>query len=140
MIEPTLLDTDTMSEILKGRDPQVDRRKSEYLAVHHRLTFTSATVMETLHGLYRKDAVAQARVAEEAFAMNIEIAPTPSDYRLAGRILGALSLRGTPIGVIDPLIAACALNRNLILATGNLRHFGFVAAAGFPLRLEDWRT
>ena len=54
--------------------------------------------------------------------------------------MAALDRRGTPIGPYDPLIAACALNRELALATGNARHFGFVRDAGYPLRLEDWRV
>ena len=55
-------------------------------------------------------------------------------------MIGVLSRLGTPIGVRDPLIAACVLNRDLVLATGNGRHFGYVVEAGFPLRLEDWRA
>ncbi len=96
--------------------------------------------MEILRGLHLKSSHAQISRAEASFARNREIVPRVLDYRLAAEISGALSRRGTPIGVADPLIAACALNRNFALATGNLRHFGFVRDAGFPLRLEDWRA
>ena len=96
--------------------------------------------MEILYGLGRKQADVQIRLAEETFRRNDEIVPTSDDYRLAAEIMSVLDRRGNPIGRIDPLIAACALNRDLILATGNTRHFGFVQEAGFPLRLEDGRA
>ena len=96
--------------------------------------------MEILYGLHRKRAYAQIRQAEVTFSLNDEIVPTSDDYRLAAEIMSALDRQGTPIGRIDPIIAACALNRDLVLATGNGRHFGFIREAGFPLRIEDWRA
>lgn len=139
MIERALLDTDMASEILKGRNANVARRKVEYVAAYGRFSFTSVTVLEILFGLRRKTASVQLRDAEAIFASNEEIVPDASDYRLAAEIMGAVYHRGTPIGPYDPLIAACALNRDLVLATGNARHFGFIQDAGYPLRLEDWR-
>ena len=135
-----ILDTDLLSEAIKSVDPTVVRRAQAYRLLHGRLTFTSATVMEILYGLGRKQAYVQIRLAEETFRSNEEIVPTSNDYRLAAEIMSALDRQGTPIGRIDPLIAACALNRDLALATGNLRHFGDVVEAGFPLRTEDWRA
>jgi tRNA(fMet)-specific endonuclease VapC len=42
---------------------------------------------------------------------------------------------GKPCGDADLLIAATALEHNLALASGNMRHFDWVP----NLRLEDWR-
>ena len=135
----SICDTDTLSEVIKFIDPRVIARASAYRQVHGVLTFTSATVMEILHGLHRKGAHAQRVRTERVFSQHDEIVPQRDDYRLAAEILGALDRRGTPIGHTDPLIAACTLNRSLTLATGNTRHFSFIVDAGFPLRLEDCR-
>ena len=134
-----LLDTDIFSEVFKAIDPNVVRHARAYAARHHELLFTSVTVMEAPRGLYRKRAPSQIVKVERVFDRNREIIPGLPDYRLAAEIIGTLEGRGTPIGVSDPLIAACALNRDLGVATGNTRHFGYIVAAGFPLRLEDWR-
>ncbi len=32
-MSPALLDTDTLSEVMKGRDPQVQKRAKEYLTL-----------------------------------------------------------------------------------------------------------
>lgn len=136
----SILDTDIFSEILKGRDANVEFRKDAYAREHGVLSFTSVTAMEILRGLHLKGASAQIARAETIFARNREVVPNAQDYRLAAEIMAALGRRGTPIGVADPLIAACALSRGLPLATGNLRHFGFIRDAGYPLRLEDWRA
>ena len=53
---------------------------------------------------------------------------------------GGLERVGLTIGVADPMIAAIALRHGLPLATENTRHFGRIAALGFPLVLEDWRS
>lgn len=140
MVPEAVLDSDILSEILKRRDPVVIQRATAYALDHGVLTFTSVTAMEILRGLHLKAAHAQIMRAETIFARNREIVPGAQDYRLAAEIMGALTRRGTPIGIADPLIAACALNRNLPLATGNLRHFGFVRDSGYTLRLEDWRA
>lgn len=134
-----LLDTDIFSEVFKASDPNVLRHARRYAASHFRLPFTSVTAMEVLRGLHRKGAPVQIAKIERIFGRNREIVPEPADYRLAARMIGTLESRGTPIGVSDPLIAACALDRNLGIATGNTRHFGYIVAVGFPLRLEDWR-
>ena len=132
-------DTDILSEIIKAVDLRVTARASEYLRAHSILTFTSVTAMGILYGLHRKGALVQVREAERLFGRHEEMMPLRDDYRLASEIGGRLDRIGRPIGRLDPLIAACALNRGLTLATGNTRHFTFVQDAGFPLRLEDWR-
>ena len=133
-----LLDTD-ISEVFKAIDLNVIGHARRYAASHYRLPFTSVTVMEVLRGLQRKGAPVQIAKVERIIERNREIVPEPADYRPAARMIGALEGRGTPIGASDPLIAACALNRDLGVATGNTRHFGYIVNVGFPLRLEDWR-
>lgn len=135
-----LLDSDILSEVLKGRDSNVRAQAAAYLSQHPVLTFTSATAFEILFGLERKAAHAQIQRVEAVFAINDEVVPEPQDYRLAAEISGALSRQGTPIGIIDPLNAACATRRGFHLATGNTAHYRFIQAAGYALNIVDWRN
>jgi predicted nucleic acid-binding protein len=48
-----------------------------------------------------------------------------------GRISGTLALRGTPLPVIDGLLAATALHHNLTLVTRNTRDVALTGAAVF---------
>jgi tRNA(fMet)-specific endonuclease VapC len=134
-----LLDADVLSEVIKSRDAAVLENALAYAREFDALTFTSISVLEILHGMHRKLSHAQISRAEAIFARNEEIVPMPDDYRLAAEIAGALWRAGTPIGLMDPLIAACAIRRGYGVATGNTAHFGFIRGAGYDLRLEDWR-
>ena len=48
-----VLDSDILSEILKGINPTVQKRKEDYKVNFQQMTFTSTSVMEILTG-YRK--------------------------------------------------------------------------------------
>ena len=48
-----------------------------------------------------------------------------------GQIAGSLALRGTPLAVIDGLLAATALHHNLTLVTRNIRDVALTGAAVF---------
>jgi predicted nucleic acid-binding protein len=134
-----ILDTDVLSEIVKDQNPTVTSRAQEYLRFCRAFTFTSTTRLEVYSGLYAKDARRQIEKFDAFFRTNDEIVPEPDDYMLAAQIIGALARRGTPVGDVDPMIAACAIRRGLPVATGNTRHYGFIIVAGFALTLENWR-
>lgn len=134
-----VLDSDTVSELLKNRNPQVGQNAARYNAAFPKLTFTSATLLEILYGLERVGAYAQIQRAEALFAANDEIVPQSGDYRLAAAIAGALAKQGTPIGLVDPLIAACAIRRGYGVVSGNTAHFEFIRKAGYSFHLENWR-
>jgi len=138
-MNPAILDTDILSEVIKGVDLNVVAKANSYASEHQTLSFTSARVYEILSGLFRKNAKAQIQRTEALFAKNDEIAPTPEDYRLAAEISGALIQQGTPIGLVDPIIAACAIRRGFTVATGNTQQFQFIQAAGYIFPLENWR-
>ena len=135
-----LLDTDILSEILKGANPAVMRRAAAYVAEHNVLAFTSVTVYEIVTGLEKNQMQARLRRTQRVFEQNEEIVPENEDYQLAGRILGTLRRSGKEVGYSDPLVAACAIRRGLILVTGNQKHFEYIHEAGFSLAIEDWRA
>lgn len=99
----------------------------------------SVSASELLYGLHAKDAKGQLVKARKFLRAHEELVPTSHDYWLVAEINGALHRAGKPIGDADAMIAACAINRNMPIATGNTRHYQFVVDAGFPLELENWR-
>lgn len=72
-----------------------------------------------------------------ALAEVLPLVATTAD--LAGRIDADLGRMGLTIGRADPMIAATAIEHNLVLVTGNIQHFERVAALGYPLRVDNWR-
>jgi tRNA(fMet)-specific endonuclease VapC len=134
-----LLDTDTLSEVIKGLNVNVVSRAKEYVDAFGALSFSSASAYEVLVGLQSKQALGKIYRAEALFAQNEEIPPEAGDFRFAAKIVGALNRMGRPIGLFDPLIAACAIRRDYGVATGNTAHFEFIREAGFELHIENWR-
>ena len=55
-MEPALLDTDTLSEIMKGRDAHVRNNARQYLATFGHFTFSIMTRYEILRGLKARGA------------------------------------------------------------------------------------
>jgi tRNA(fMet)-specific endonuclease VapC len=65
------------------------------------------------------------------------VAEVPFDSEAArryGQIVADLERRGEPIGMADSMIAAHALELDLVVVTHNLRHFERVGG----LEIEDW--
>jgi len=133
-------DSDILSEVIKAKDQNVAASAAQYVQQYGVLTFTSATVLEILHGLQSKLAHAQIERCEAVFSRNDEVVPDDADYRLAAEISGALQRQGTPIGLIDPLIAACAIRRGYGVASGNTDHFAYIHRAGYQFHLDNWRN
>lgn len=46
-----LIDTDTLSEVMKGRDVHVQQKAQQYLSLHNRFCFSIITRYEILRGL-----------------------------------------------------------------------------------------
>ncbi len=134
-----ILDTDMLSEVLKGKHPKVVARHAEYLRVHQRLTTTALTIAEIAHGVYKRRAPARLQKVLRELA-NVEVLPLDSAAALlAGQILADLERDGRPIGSADPLIAGICIDHALPLVTGNTEHFERIQRLGYPLQLQTWR-
>ncbi|MFA4662597.1 PIN domain-containing protein [Pyrococcus kukulkanii] len=66
----------------------------------------------------------------------IVLTPSLEDYLLALEISQSMVDQGTPIPVIDAIIAAVALNRNLTIITRD-KHFDFIRKAYPTLRVHS---
>lgn len=134
-MDRTLLDTGTLSEILKRRDPVVAQRAAEYLAELDTFTFSEFTWFEVRRGLLEKNAQQQLKQFEE-FTGHCDVLPVDrSVYERAAELWSQARLTGHPHSDADILIAATALVHGLTLGTGNARHFDWIE----ELVLTDWR-
>ncbi|MEA5576073.1 PIN domain-containing protein [Anabaena sp. UHCC 0451] len=138
-MDKVILDTDILSESLKRRNQRVVSRAIAYLTVFGRYTISTITVLEIVkgwHKLQREDKIqeffAQISVAE---VLTMQLA----EAELAGRIYADLERTGQPIGLADAMIAAIAIQQNLILVSGNLSHYQRIQTLGYNLKLDNWR-
>ena len=138
-MDKALLDTDILSEILKGVDRTVAARAAAYRAVWGRYTVSTITVVEVVKGLHkvgRDDAIQRFLTglsSVEILTLDLQSA------ELAGRIYADLERTGQTIGRADPMIAAIALKNQLTLVSGNLSHYRRIKVLGYGLQLENWR-
>lgn len=136
----SLLDTDILSDVLRGKRVDLVARAKAYRNAHGRLTISAMTVLEIVKGLQQSER--QDKIAPWlALASADEVLPLGTDEAaLAGRIYGELERTGQSIGRADPVIAATALSHGLVLVTGNTAHFERVRKLGYQLELADWRV
>ena len=133
---PRLLDTVTLSEVIKGRDPEVLRHAREYLSTHGRFQFSIITRYEILRGLMAKDASRQIERFEDRCRESVVLPLSDEVVVRAAEIYGFLHQRGALIEDADILIAATALVHGVALVTENASHFSRVP----DLVVESWRS
>ncbi|HWL95621.1 MAG TPA: PIN domain-containing protein [Phycisphaerae bacterium] len=134
-----MLDTDILSEVLKGRNPAVLEKSAAYQAEHGVFCCSVISIVEIIAGLQQRQRTIQLEKFEDAIS-GLEVIPLDLEAAtVAGRIQGDLDRTGQPIGKADPLIAGIAIYHDLTLTTGNTRHFERIRQLGYPIRLEDWR-
>jgi tRNA(fMet)-specific endonuclease VapC len=138
-MERTLLDTDIFSEVLKKKHPRVVVNAREYHQRFGRYTISTITVLEIVKGFHKINQEIEIQrllpklMTEELVTLTIKSA------ELAGRIYADLERAGQPIGRADPIIAAIAIERELVLSTGNQRHYQRIQELGYELRLTNWK-
>jgi tRNA(fMet)-specific endonuclease VapC len=138
-MEKTLLDTDIFSEILKKKHATVISNAEQYRSVFGQYTISTITVLEIVKGFHkvcREEKLQQflsTVTAAEIVTLSVKSA------ELAGRIYADLERTGQPIGRADPIIAAIALEHNLVLSTGNTDHYQRIKDLGYDLQIENWK-
>ena len=136
----SVLDTDILSEYLKGHDPTVIRHAAHYAQEHRVITFTSVTVYEIVYGLELKGASSQLKKALAWLNQNEQIAPIAADYLTAATIKAAARRIGSSLELPDCPIAAVAVRLDRPLVTGNTEDFRAIRKTGINLIIENWRT
>ena len=132
-----LFDTDVLSNIIK-------RKPSEVLigwlkTVPKQSQYTSSiNIGEIYYGAYRSNRRDQILKAfEESVFPNITVLFFDEQSgRLFGKLKAQLEKKGISCSEPDLRIASVALQHNLNLVTGNIRHFENIPG----IRLENWIT
>ncbi|MDQ3813824.1 MAG: type II toxin-antitoxin system VapC family toxin [Armatimonadota bacterium] len=132
----SLLDTDTLSEIMKGRNPLALQKASQYLAQYGVLTFSLMTRYEILRGLKAKNATAQLAAFDRRCRNSDVLRIDDSIIVQAADLYADLKQRGQLISDADLIIAATALAHGLALVTTNTAHFNRIQG----LTLDCWTT
>ena len=130
---PALLDTDTLSAILRGH-AGLGSAPQDYLALHRRFTFSIITRYEILRGLNARRASSRIRHFEVLCSWSDVLPITDEIVVQTARIYGDLHRRGELIGDADILIAATAIVHGLVVITNNESHFRRIP----ELTVENW--
>ncbi len=127
-----LLDTNTVSYVIKGNVPQVRQRLLKVPMAE--IGISVVTEAELRFGLARKPEASSLKIAVEEFLLRVEILPWDSDAaQHYARVRAALEDEGEPIGNLDLMIAAQALAAEAALVTHD-RVFRKIRG----LKTEDW--
>lgn len=129
-----MLDTDTTSDLIKGRSPAIEAKLAALPPVM--VCISVMTRAELLYGLKRLPPEHKLHLAVHQFLKIARILPWDEDAAdFYADIRHQLVSTGQPIGEIDMMIAAHSLSAGAILVTNNLRHFQRITA---PLMLTNW--
>lgn len=131
-----LLDTDTCIALLRGHQPAVERAEA---VSPDELGVSSITRYELRYGALRcsgKRRSKESRKVTLFLDLLHELPFTNATAEEAAEIRYSLESSGHPIGPMDTLIAATAIESGLTLVTGNQREFSRIKG----LALENWMT
>jgi tRNA(fMet)-specific endonuclease VapC len=127
-----LLDTNTVSYVIKGTFPRVRERLLKVPMAE--IGISVITEAELRFGLARRPEASKLKIAVEEFLLRVEILPWDSEAaQHYARVRAALEDEGEPVGNLDLMIAAQALAAEAELVTHD-RVFRRVKG----LRIEDW--
>ena len=121
-MKPSMLDTDILSEFLRG-NPKVVVKVDEYLKEFGFISLSIITYYEILNGLLYKDARKQLTKFEDFVELNKVVPLTLRTAKISAEIQADLRKKGTVIGHTDTLIAGIAMANEMQLITNNTDHF-----------------
>ncbi|MDJ0706922.1 MAG: type II toxin-antitoxin system VapC family toxin [Leptolyngbyaceae cyanobacterium MO_188.B28] len=129
-----LLDTCVISDFIKGEAGTIIRLKQTPPVD---VAISAVTVMELRYGLaLNPQRTQKVEPAIVSILSSVKSLPfSNAEAEKAAQIRAALKSQGQPIGAYDVLIAATALQHDLIMVTANQREFERVP----DLQLENWR-
>ena len=125
------MDTDVCVSMLRGNRGVIDRVRAQTGAV----SICFMTVAELMYGAEKSTRPEFNRIAVERFLLTVAVIESArGSMRIFGKLKAILALAGEILPDADLLIASVALDRDLILGTGNLKHFERIP----KLKAEDW--
>jgi predicted nucleic acid-binding protein len=127
-----LLDTDTLIDYSKGREPTCSRIKA-MITAGERLGICAINVSEFFAGLPPPNRP----IWEEFFASLTYWDIDKDSARIAGLYRYELSRSGQTLTTTDALIAAVALQKHATLLTSNIKHYPIHGLTVYSLRDAD---
>ena len=128
-----MLDTNICIYLIKKQPESVLLKMQAHM--QDGLCISSITLAELQHGVFASAAVAKNNIALNQFLSIIEILNFDDEAAsLYGKVAADLKRKGTPIGLMDTLIAGHALATGKTLVTNNVKEFGRV----IDLEVENW--
>jgi tRNA(fMet)-specific endonuclease VapC len=128
-----LLDTNICVLLIRQKSPQVLTKLTSHPITD--INISAITVAELQYGVHKSSQPAQNQQALDQFLLPLTIIPFDEHDAVAyGQIRANLEAQDLPIGALDTLIAAQAVQCNLILVTNNVREFARIPG----LAIEDW--
>lgn len=129
-----VFDTDVLSSLMRGALPAAARRRIAAVPVERAHT-TSVTLGELYYGALRSSATRRWLAAVEEVAARLRCLPFDiAGARRYGELRSHLEAKGRRLDDADLRIAAICSARDMILISGNARHFSRVPG----LRYENW--
>ena len=129
-----LLDTDTCIELLRGNPNTVERIQA---ISPDDIAISTITRYELSYGLLRCAPSRQNSQRAKIDALLDQLHEIPfgrASAECAAHLRAVLEAKGTPIGPMDTLIAATAMETKRTLITGNTREFSRID----QLEIENW--
>ena len=113
-----LLDTNTVSYILKGNVPRVRERLIKVPMAQ--VAISVITEAELRFGVARRPEATRLKIAVEEFLLRVAVLPWDSEAaKRYAQIRAALESAGEPMGNLDMMIAAQALAAGVVLVTSD---------------------
>jgi tRNA(fMet)-specific endonuclease VapC len=127
-----LLDTNTVSYVIRGNRPRVRERLLRVPMAEAGISVI--TEAELLFGLARRPDATKLKTVVEEFLLRVEVLPWNSEAaQQYSRIRAILEDTGEPMGNLDLMIAAQALASDVVLVSSDTV---FRRVKG--LKIEDW--
>jgi tRNA(fMet)-specific endonuclease VapC len=129
-----LLDTNTVSYVIKGNIPRVRERLLKVPIAE--VGISVVTEAELRFGVARRPEAANLKVAVEEFLLRVEVLPWTSEAaKHYAKARAEMERKGVPVGNLDMMIAAQALAADAVLVTSD-RVFKRVKG----LKIQDWAS
>jgi predicted nucleic acid-binding protein len=130
-----LFDTDIITNVLKKQPSQCLLERLALIPKHHQ-HISTVTVSEIVYGAMKSSRPAyHLNNLEQILLPSVNVVSFDTKAAcVCGRLRAELEKKGQPLDLADLEIASIAIAEDLILVTGNIRHFCRIEG----LRLENW--
>jgi tRNA(fMet)-specific endonuclease VapC len=132
-MKPSMLDTDILSEFLRGNPAVVDKVES-HLKKYGVINLSIITYYEIMNGLLYKDARKQLTRFNNFVKLSKVIPLTMRSAKKSAELFADLRKKGKEIGHTDTIIAGIAIANKLQLITNNTNHFNRIKG----LEIDNW--